>query len=73
MTYKIGLAVAAALALYGCGGGAPLPPVVDMQGVDVAQYNRDLAHCENNPPAFTLGNTTSNCMRAKGYNILANN
>lgn len=72
MTIRVGITVAGALALYACGGAPPVP-VVDMQGVDLVQYNRDLAYCENNPPAFGLGNVTSNCMRAKGSHILANN
>lgn len=61
------LAAAAAL-LAGC--QATPAPIVDMQGVDQAQYNRDLAWCVNNQPAFAFGNPVTDCMRNKGYTIL---
>lgn len=46
-------------------------PVVDMQGIDPAQHNRDLAACyEEKKYATEWGNPISNCMKAKGYKIL---
>jgi hypothetical protein len=55
--------------LTGCVGPPP-NPVVDMTGVDQAVYNRDLADCINNQPAFAFGNPVTKCMRVKGYRIL---
>jgi hypothetical protein len=55
--------------LAGCGGPVPAP-IVDMTGVDQAQYNLDLADCVKNQPAFALGNPVTRCMKAKGYRIL---
>jgi hypothetical protein len=54
----------AALALAGC--AVPLP-IVDMQGKDPVQTNRDMAWCQANQPAFAWGNPIATCMKAKGY------
>lgn len=48
---------AVALALCGCVSNTQ-PPVADMQGVDLVQYNRDLAYCEHNQPFFRLETRT---------------
>ena len=57
------------LLLYSC--AAPPPePIIDMQGVDPVQYNRDLADCSQNMPFAALGNPVSTCMESKGYVIL---
>lgn len=64
--------LSAALFALGACGGPPPAPVVDMQGVDPMQYNRDLAECVNKTAstAFAFGNPTTDCMSAKGYKIL---
>jgi hypothetical protein len=63
------LPLAGILLLSGCGGPVPTP-VVDMSGVDQVKYNRDLAECINNQPAFAFGNPVTKCMRANGYDVL---
>lgn len=45
-------------------------PVVDMEGVDQAQYNRDLAQCYENVGLIEAGNPVSQCMHNKGYTVL---
>lgn len=57
------------LALAGCGG--PPRPIVDLGGKDPVQAKRDMAWCENNRPAFALGNSIAKCMKAKGYTLLS--
>lgn len=66
----IGL-VLAAFTLAGC-AGAPVPPVVDMAGVDPVQLNRDQADCEHQRmnTFFSVGPPLANCMRDKGYKVL---
>lgn len=61
-----------ALSLFGCVSSTP-QPIVDMQGVDIVQYNRDLAYCETHVPFFSARNPYSDCLRAKGYKILLHN
>ena len=58
-------------ALSGCGGPTPTP-IVDMTGVDLAVYNRDLAGCVKQEAAklIVLGNGVTRCMMQKGYRIL---
>lgn len=57
--------------LAGC-ASAPVPPVVDMAGVDPVKLNRDLADCEEYRRNLTigLGPPLANCMRDKGYKVL---
>jgi hypothetical protein len=57
------------LLLDSCAASPP-EPVIDMQGVDPAQYSRDLAGCYQNIPFAALGNPVSTCMESKGYVIL---
>jgi hypothetical protein len=58
----------AAFALAAC---TPVPqPIVDMTGVDQAQYNKDLAACYDAIPGFSFGNPVSKCMADKGYKVL---
>jgi starvation-inducible outer membrane lipoprotein len=60
------------IALQAC-AGLP-PPVVDMEGVDHAKYNRDLAACyEEANSAVEMGNAVTNCIKRKGYKILYSN
>lgn len=62
----------ASLAVFLVGGCyAPPAPVVDMAGVDPAQYNRDLAACMKDMPFVAAGNYKATCMAKKGYKILA--
>jgi hypothetical protein len=61
------------LAVAGCGGPrAPVMPVVDMTGVNLAQHNRDLADCEERRrnTSFSIGPQLANCMKEKGYKVL---
>lgn len=57
--------------LAGC-VSAPVPPVVDMAGVDPVRLNQDLAACEEERrnTFFSVGPPLANCMRAKGYKVL---
>ena len=45
-------------------------PVVDMEGVDQIQYNRDLADRYDETPAFAFGNWLATCLESKGYTVL---
>lgn len=45
-------------------------PIVDMEGVDIVKYNRDLADCELSTPVVSLGSYLTKCMHEKGYKIL---
>ena len=47
-------------------------PIVDMEGVSLVKYNRDLADCENwvASQAFVAGNGVSQCLSDRGYKIL---
>ncbi|WP_162488500.1 hypothetical protein [Azospirillum lipoferum] len=45
-------------------------PIVDMEGVDIVKYNRDLADCELSTPVVSLGSHLTKCMHGKGYKIL---
>lgn len=66
------IAVVMCIAAQAC-TGLP-PPVVDMEGVDQAKYNRDLAACyEEKKFAFEMGNPITNCIKKKGYKILYSN
>jgi len=70
----MGSLVVVALAVLACGAlsacsGVP-EPVVDMTGVDHAQYNRDVADCYEKMPAFAFGNPVTTCLERKGYKIL---
>lgn len=60
------------LYLAGCSGISAARPIIDMEGVDVVKYNRDLATCEDyvSSQLFSPGNGTSRCMSEKGYKIL---
>ncbi|GAB2176999.1 hypothetical protein DLREEDagr8_25570 [Dongia sp. agr-C8] len=62
--------VAAILCTLLGGCSATHAPIVDMTGVDQATYNRDLADCVKNQPAFAFGNPVTRCMKEKGYTIL---
>jgi hypothetical protein len=60
--------LASKILLTGC--QPTLAPIVDMTGVDQAQYNRDLAKRVNHQPLFAFGNPVTQCMQKKGYKIL---
>lgn len=62
------LLAAVTAAIISC--SAPQAPVVDMEGVDPAQHNRDLAECYRTMPAIAAGNPITTCMKEKGYRIL---
>ena len=64
---KLTVFVVALLALPGC--AIPLP-IVDMQGKDPVQTNRDMAWCQANHPAFAMGNPIATCMKGKGYTLM---
>lgn len=54
--------------------GCAQPPnvVVDMQGKDPVQTNRDLAYCRNKMMSeISWGNLAARCMRDKGYTVLS--
>jgi hypothetical protein len=58
------------LLLAGC-ADRPGDPIVDMQGVDPAKYQQDLADCrEERKWTLTLGNYMDECLETKGYKIL---
>jgi hypothetical protein len=61
------LGAAIACSLAACTNEVPL---VDRPGMTFASYQHDLADCQNNPPAFSVGNSTTKCLKAKGYTIL---
>jgi hypothetical protein len=64
------LAPALLMLLAGC-VGPPSPPVVDMNGVDPAKYQQDLADCRAAKKwTLTFGNDVDECLQAKGYKIL---
>ena len=67
-TYATFGLIATAILLNGC-QTAPVP-VVDMAGVDTVQYNRDLADCYDETPAFAWGNWLATCLEGKGYTVL---
>ena len=66
--------------LLACGGllillaacaGRRGDPIVDMQGVDPAKFQQDLAYChEERKWTLTLGNYMDECLATKGYKIL---
>jgi hypothetical protein len=69
-TYKI-FAIVAATALFmplmACAPRTPEPT----QNVDQAQYNRDLAACQQQAASsFSTGNAVTDCMRAHGYSVM---
>lgn len=55
--------------IAGCATKAQAP-IVDMEGVDIVKYNRDLADCELNAPFISAGSHLTRCMHEKGYKIL---
>ncbi|MEH2542808.1 hypothetical protein [Bradyrhizobium sp. AZCC 1699] len=63
------------LLLGGCAvQSAYEPPVVDMAGVDQNRYNQDLSECTRkkmDQGAITFGAVISNCMRERGYRVIA--
>jgi hypothetical protein len=61
--------MAACAALTAC---APRSPqVVGGQTMDQAQYNRDLAACQQQAASsFSFGNAVTDCMRAHGYKVM---
>lgn len=72
-------AMVMALALAGCASNPP--PVVDLQGKDPVQANRDFALCQNDPYSVVQfigpnlmtdrGFPVSRCLEAKGYTVLS--
>lgn len=66
------LPIAAALMLAGCSSVSSQRPLVDLEGVDLAKYQRDMAACEDETASqlVVAGNGVSRCMQAKGYKIL---
>jgi hypothetical protein len=65
---------AASVYLAGC-ASAPTSgietPIVDMAGVDQVKYNQDLAACFEGRPFISVSGYMSDCMRGKGYRVLA--
>lgn len=61
-------AVALVLAFGACSG--PPSPIIDLEGRDPVQANRDMAWCQATHPAFAWGNPIATCMRDKGYTLM---
>lgn len=57
--------------MHGFDSMCPRSPVpVAGQNVDQAQYNRDLAVCQQQAASsFSVGNAVTDCMRARGYKV----
>ena len=67
-TFTVVAAIAVYTALTAC---APRNPEMGAQNVDQAQYNRDLAVCQQQAASsFSLGNAVTDCMRARGYRVM---
>ena len=67
-TFTVVAAIAVCTALSAC---APRNPEMGAQNVDQAQYNRDLAVCQQQAASsFSLGNAVTDCMRARGYRVM---
>jgi hypothetical protein len=67
-TFTVVAAIAVCTALTAC---APRNPEMGAQNVDQAQYNRDLAVCQQQAASsFSLGNAVTDCMRARGYRVM---
>lgn len=65
-----GVLVGGLCLLAGCAGRRG-DPIVDMQGVDPAKYQQDLADCrEERKWTLTFGNYMDECLTTKGYKIL---
>lgn len=54
--------------LAGCAG--PDLPVIDLQGKDPVQANRDMAACQVYATGGGWGNPIASCMVGKGYTLL---
>ena len=68
-TFAMVAAIAVCAALTAC---APRSPEgMGVQNVDQAQYNHDLAICQQQAASsFSLGNAVTDCMRARGYKVM---
>lgn len=61
------------IGLAACGTSiSGIRPIIDLEGVNMVQHNRDLAACEDYVASqlISAGNGTSRCMSEKGYKIL---
>lgn len=75
VTLRSAIALAiTALLCFGAVGCAGLPPpsLIDMEGANLVQHNRDLNDCyEQKSKLFiSSGNFVGNCMESKGYKVL---
>jgi hypothetical protein len=68
MMMRVALLLSVACLLAAC--GVPLP-IVDMQGKDPVQTNRDMAYCQSSTAnSFAWGNPIATCMKGKGYTLM---
>ncbi len=65
--FAILAATASFMPLAACAPRSPEPT----QNVDQAQYDRDLAACQQQAASsFSTGNAVTDCMRAHGYSVM---
>ena len=66
------VAIAMIGAVVALGACAPRQPTYSGgQNVDPAKYNYDLAACQQQAASsFSTGNAVTDCMRARGYNVM---
>ena len=68
-------AILGLMLLTGCGhysaNSGLQKPVVDMKGVDQVAYNRDTAECLDTRPFVMPNDYLVNCLKGKGYKMLA--
>ena len=60
--------VALAAMIAGCAG--PDLPVVDLEGKNPVQVNRDMATCQTYAAGGGWGNPIASCMVGKGYTLM---
>ena len=67
--FSIPIIMLFAIALSAC---APREPTYQgTQNVDPSRYNYDLASCQQQAASsFSAGNAVTDCMRARGYNVM---